>query len=205
MVFRNRNINICPPGVFCITPGILILLTLVVIGIAILVHMHMPMIMAMHTPKQEHQPLHISVSTPSVEDGRYSMAPRPQRIWNMPSEIPTRGALVPPDGGYILNQPTRGFPESYQPMGVLKTNDGKLLPLYGRRTAYRSDRFNYYTRTDTNNPIPLPIQSGRRDCQDDIGCDELMSGEDIKIPATGQSATATLYRFDGPLYVPGLV
>ena len=90
-------------------------------------------------------------------------------------------------------------------MGLLKTGDGQLLPLYGRRVASRSDRFNYYTRSDTNNPVPLPVQIGRRDCQDDIGCDEIMSGENVLIPATGQTAQATLYRFDGPTYVPGLL
>jgi hypothetical protein len=161
--------------------------------------------------QQQQQPVNVSVMTPPaqvtsvVQDGRYSMAPRPQRIWDIGPEIPTRGALVPPDGGYAINQRTRGFPDSYQSMGLLKTGDGQLLPLYGRRVASRSDRFNYYTRTDTNNPIPLPIQMGRRDCQDDVGCDELMSGEEVHIPATGQKAQATLYRFDGPLYVPGLL
>ena len=90
-------------------------------------------------------------------------------------------------------------------MGLLKTGDGQLLPLFGRRVASRSDRFNYYTRTDTNNPVPLPIHYKRRDCQDDVGCDELMSGEEIKIIPTGQTAQATLYRFDGPTYVPGLI
>jgi hypothetical protein len=38
-----------------------------------------------------------------------------------------------------------------------------------------------------------------------VGCDELMSGEEIKIVPTGQTAQATLYRFDGPTYVPGLI
>ena len=200
MVFRAKNI--CPPGVFCITPGILILLV-AVCAVGFFLYLKMD--------QQQQQPVNVSVMTPPtqvtsvVQDGRYSMAPRPQRIWDIGPEIPTRGALVPPDGGYILNQRTRGFPESYQPMGLLKTGDGQLLPLYGRRTASRSDRFNYYTRTDTNNPIPLPIQVGRRDCQDDIGCNELMSGEEVHIAATGQKAQATLYRFDGPTYVPGLV
>jgi Family of unknown function (DUF5755) len=199
MVFRTRNI--CPPGVFCITPGILILL-IVVCFAGFLFYLKMD---------QQQQPVNVSVMTPPtqvtsvVQDGRYSMAPRPQRIWDVAPEIPTRGALVPSDGGYILNQRTRGFPDSYQSMGLLKTGDGQLLPLYGRRVASRSDRFNYYTRSDTNNPVPLPVQVGRRDCQDDIGCDELMSGEDVLIPATGQKAQATLYRFDGPTYVPGLL
>jgi hypothetical protein len=90
-------------------------------------------------------------------------------------------------------------------MGVLKTNTGQLLPLYGRRTAYRSDRFNYYTRTDTNNPVPLPISYKRKDCQDDIGCEELSSGDEISIVPTGEQANATIYRFDGPMYLPGLL
>jgi hypothetical protein len=199
MVFRTRNI--CPPGVFCITPGILILLVVVCFA-GVLFYLKMD---------QNQQPVNVSVMTPPpqvtsvVQDSRYSMAPRPQRIWDVAPEIPTRGALVPPDGGYILNQRTRGFPDSYQSMGLLKTGDGQLLPLYGRRVASRSDRFNYYTRSDTNNPVPLPVQIGRRDCQDDIGCDEIMSGENVLIPATGQTAQATLYRFDGPTYVPGLL
>lgn len=183
MVFRTRNI--CPPGVFCITPGILILLVVVCFA-GVLFYLKMD---------QNQQPVNVSVMTPPppqvtsvVQDSRYSMAPRPQRIWDVAPEIPTRGALVPPDGGYILNQRTRGFPDSYQSMGLLKTGDGQLLPLYGRRVASRSDRFNYYTRSDTNNPVPLPVQVGRRDCQDDIGCDEIMSGEDVLIPATGQCA-----------------
>jgi hypothetical protein len=201
MVFRSKNI--CPPGVFCITPGILIIVVFLCL-VAILFY-------TQTQQQQPQQPVNVSVMTPPaqvtsvVQDGRYSMAPRPQRIWDIGPEIPTRGALVPPDGGYLLNQRTRGFPDSYQSMGLLKTGDGQLLPLYGRRTASRSDRFNYYTRSDTNNPIPLPITLGRRDCQDDIGCNELMSGEEVNIPATGQKAQATLYRFDGPLYVPGLI
>jgi hypothetical protein len=36
-------------------------------------------------------------------------------------------------------------------MGIIKSGE-QLLPLYGRQTAYRSDRYNYYTRTDTYTP-----------------------------------------------------
>jgi len=150
-------------------------------------------------------PVNVNVMTSDGSDDRYARPPRPQRRWDYGPEFPPRGMLPPPDGGYILNTPTRGLPESYQSMGLLKTGDGQLLPLFGRRVASRSDRFNYYTRTDTNNPVPLPIHYKRRDCQDDVGCDELMSGEEIKIVPTGQTAQATLYRFDGPTYVPGLI
>jgi hypothetical protein len=127
-------------------------------------------------------------------DDRYSMAPRPQRLWNNPQENPVRGALDP--------IPTRGAPESYQQMGVMVGEDGKALPLYGRRVAPRSDRFNYYTRTDTYNPVALPIKSRKRDCQDNLGCEELFNGDDVVISPTGEKASITLYGFDGPRYVP---
>lgn len=116
-----------------------------------------------------------------------------------------RGALVPPDGGMLVNVRTQGLPEAYQQMGVLKASDGKLLPLYGRRVASRSDRFNYYTRTDTYNPIQLPLNYKKKDCQDPVGCQELFDGDTVTMSPTGETATATLYRFDGPLYVPSIL
>jgi hypothetical protein len=125
-------------------------------------------------------------------DDRYTMAPRPQRFWDNGPEISVRGALDP--------LATRGAPEAYQQMGVILGSDGKPLPLYGRRTAPRSDRFNYYTRTDSYNPVALPLSFKKRDCQDGVGCDEVMSGDEIKIGATGDSAKVTLYGFDGPRY-----
>lgn len=129
-------------------------------------------------------------------DDRYTMAPRPQRVWDNGPEFPVRGGFDP-----LAGLATRGSPEAYQQMGVILGGDGKPLPLYGRRTAPRSDRFNYYTRTDSYNPVALPVLFKKRDCQDGIGCDEVMSGDDVKIGATGDSAKVTLYGFDGPRYV----
>jgi hypothetical protein len=134
-------------------------------------------------------------------DDRYSMSPRPQQLWNNGPEYPVRGALP---GLVPLNVPTRGLPEAYQSMGIVKTEDGQMLPLYGRRVASRSDRFNYYTRTDTYNPVSLPITFKRRDCQDDVGCDELSNGDSVNM-ASGKRGEVSIYRFDGPMYVPGLI
>jgi len=140
---------------------------------------------------------HVQVNT----DERYSIAPRPERLWRTEYEIPPSayGTRIP------IGISTQGLPQQYQSMGILKTSTGQMLPLYGRRTISRSDRFQYYTRSDTANPIPLPIRYKRHDCQDDIGCEELFSGESVKIIPTNDEATATIYRFDGPTYVPGLI
>jgi len=158
----------------------------------------------LHKPheEKEKQPIDINVNTTSGGDDRYSRAPRPQRFWESGPDL--RGALIP-EGGKPINIPSRGLPESYQQMGVLKKDSGDLIPLYGRRVGSRSDRFNYYTRTDTYNPLPLPINYKRRDCQDSVGCDELYNGDEIVVSPTGEKATATLYQFDGPTYIPSIV
>ena len=129
-------------------------------------------------------------------DDRYTRAPRPQRMWDNGPELPTRGSF-----NELPSIASRGAPEAYQQMGVLTTHDGKALPLYGRRTAPRSDYFNYYTRTDTYNPVALPVIVKKRDCQDNTGCQEVMNGDDVKLAATGDHAKVTLYGFDGPRYV----
>lgn len=118
-------------------------------------------------------------------DDRYTMAPRPLRQYNGLPQIASRGP-----------------PEQYQQMGILDGGDGKLLPLYGRRVAARSDYFNYYTRTDTYNPVAVPVKFNKRDCQDSVGCKEVMSGDEVDISLTGQKGKVTLYGFDGPRYEP---
>jgi hypothetical protein len=195
----------CPPGVFCITPGLVFLVTTLVF---------LAVLFALTTSKKTSQePVRATtvVASPPIQivneggDDRYTRAPRPQRFWNNGPELPPRGGLLPPDGGRLINLRTQGIPEAYQSMGLLRTDEGKLLPLYGRRVASRSDRFNYYTRTDSYNPIPLPIHFQRKDCQDDVGCQEVFDGDRVQVNPTGETAVATLYRFDGPTYIPGIV
>jgi hypothetical protein len=103
-----------------------------------------------------------------------------------------------------INVYTRGLPQAYQQMGIIKSGE-QLLPLYGRQTTYRSDRYNYYTRTDTYNPVQLPVRYQKRDCMDAIGCDELYGGESVKIAGLGKEGHVEVYKFDGPSYIPGLV
>lgn len=133
-------------------------------------------------------------------DSRYDRAPQPLRDWMAPPEFPPRGGL----NALPMNIPTRGLPESFQSVGIV-TVDDKVLPLYGRRTAGSSDRWNYYTRTDTYNPVPLPVRVQKRDCMDDTGCQELMSGETVRIDGLHKEGKTELYRFDGPKYIPGMI
>ena len=174
------------------TPAEIVLFGLVIVGItyACVKGGPMPSIPPMSAALPI-QPIIIQQGEVRGGDDRYTRAPRPQRMWNAPPEY-QQNSLDP--------IPTRGPPESYQQMGVLTGHDGKVLPLYGRRVAPRSDYFNYYTRTDTYNPVALPIKVGKRNCQDNAGCSEVSSGDVIKMSATGETAKVTLYGFDGPRY-----
>jgi hypothetical protein len=120
-------------------------------------------------------------------DDRYTRAPEAERLWDTGPDL-SRVPRAP------FNIPTQGLPEAYQSMGIVKTPDGKLLPLYGRRSISSRDRYNYYTRTDTYNPIQIPIRMQGRDCQDGVGCPELYTGDSVKMEATGDTGEVTIYR-----------
>ena len=203
MVFKSGTR--CPPGVLCLTPGVLtflILVAVIVLGAILLVNKN-PVTPAEESysrpppspPPSPHPPIQIVAGG---GDDRYTRAPEPRRFWASPPEGPPRGGIPP------FGFATQGFPDKYQSFGFIKTSEGQTLPLYGRRTAGRSDRYNYYTRTDTYNPIPIPIRYKNRDCQDSIGCDELFNGESVRT-VDGKGGEVQLYQFDGPAYFPGSV
>jgi hypothetical protein len=200
-----RLMRTCPPGVVCLTPSVVlagILLVAAVIAAIALGPWFKPSQLQYVMPQiqvqaeSQPQPI-INVET---GDGRFTRAPKPERHWVTQPDLPSGAEIY----GKLPRVPTRGIPETYQSMGIITLADGKILPLYGRRTASRSDRFQYYTRTDTYNPVQLPIRVRRRDCQDDIGCEELSNDDDVTIQSLGKGKT-TIYRFDGPTYVPGII
>ena len=185
----------CPPGILCLS-GNLTTVIAVILGVALLfflfaVFNKSPTIII---------PPPSAPSIISRGESRYDRAPQPLRDWMMPAEFPPRGGIA----SIPINIPTQGLPESFQSVGLVNV-DGAVWPLYGRRTAGGSDRWNYYTRTDSFNPVPIPIRFQKRDCMDDIGCQEILSGEKVKIEVVGKEGTTRMYRFDGPKYIPGLL
>lgn len=199
----------CPPGVMCISPGVIVfgfIIAFVSLAVWMLSGpqrlMAQPVASAGGGAAFQPQPIAVQVAT-NLEGGddRYTRAPKPERAWLAKPDLEAIGATY----GQLPAVPTRGLPESYQSMGVITVADGQILPLYGRRTASRSDRFQYYTRTDSYNPVPLPIQAKGRSCQDDVGCSELMDGDTVKVVPLNQTGPVTIYRFNGPTYYPGVL
>ncbi len=179
----------CPPGIFCVSNEAILFLFVVVLAAAIFfvwAYRSEPVSrLTVQAPTPVPSPTIVNVKG---GDDRYSIAPKPERVWYNGPDYDLPRAPIP------IGMATRGLPEAYQVMGVLKGDDGKMQPLYGRRTAGSSDRYNYYTRTDTYNPVPMPLHYKRRDCQDDVGCEEVMDGDELRVGPTGEKVKATLYK-----------
>jgi len=93
----------------------------------------------------------------------------------------------------------------YQQIGMLTSNQTDkepiILPLFGRKLYNRSDRWQYYTATDKNNMMRIPLQFDNRDCEDDVGCKEISNGDKISVEIyQGREFTATVYKTDAPHY-----
>jgi len=195
----------CPPGVFCLSTDLMLTLGVVILligaGLLYVQILLRPSAPSPLGPMPSPTVVALAPSMPSMPSGdsRYDRAPQPLRDWRSAPEFPPRGATALP-----FNIPTQGLPESFQSVGVINVND-QMLPLYGRRTTGGSDRWNYYTRTDTYNPVPLPVTFQKRNCMDGVGCSEMMSGESVVVDGLQKEGKAQLYRMDGPTYLPGIV
>ena len=138
----------------------------------------------------------------------------PEQSYETPPDV--HGFPSPPiaagRGAYIpINIPTRGYPDEYQQVGLLTTEGGSstsatptrtILPLFGRKLITNRDRWNYYTRTDGMNPVQVPVQFKRRNCDNDNGCEEITEGDSVAVPIMGQSYIANVYRYSIPRYIP---
>lgn len=191
------------PSSFFDSPAFTNLLILILLGVLGFIVYHIykiyysgpTMVPTVQQPQQ--QPINVSVETNAGGDDRYSMPPKPLRFWRAPPDTSVWNPTTLPTIS------TRGLPEQYQTIGLLKYPGGELKPLLGRRTAGSNDRWNYYTRTDTYNPVPVPLKQGRRDCMEDTGCNEVFDGDKLK-SLNGEEVGVTLYKMNGPTYISGI-
>ena len=190
-----KSAPMCPPGVLCFSNGIMLVILVILLAVGVI-------LWHIHTTNKSTLIMPTHIINKDSDHDQYRRSPEPNRLWNTVPDL--RGAIIPP-GSVPINMPTRYYPEQYQQMGLLKTADQQILPLYGRRTGTSTDRYNYYTRTDTFNPIQIPVSYQKRNCMDDIGCNELMGGEDINIHGLDKSGHVEIYKYDAPKYIPSLL
>mgnify|MGYP006158745559 FL=1 len=116
--------------------------------------------------------------------------------------------------GVQVNIATRGPTPKISQIGILSkmthSNDtgpgsdteAHILPLLGRKTYNRSNKWVYYTATDKYNQVRIPISRNGRDCGGEYGCDEIMDGETINIPELNGSFKVKIYENTSLQYIP---
>jgi hypothetical protein len=217
--------GICPPGFLCMSNATLIAIFFATVCVFILGLIFAKQYGIIGT-KTEH---HIQAK-PTVVVIRQAAAPQipralpvinpdprfspmaPEQVYNVPPDISTGNPLPAGAASVIpINVQTRGYSDTFQQIGVLTAPGGTetsgspnrtILPLFGRKLMANRDRWNYYTRTDGMNPVQVPVQFKRRDCDDDTGCDEVLNGDSVGVPILGQSYIANMYRYSTPRYIP---
>lgn len=209
----------CPPGVFCLDTGTVlmsILVLIAVVAIAVFVAQQYGLLPARFSPSlTEKAPSVVVVNRTSPPPVTLNADPRfaplsPERSYAVPPDLRGQPPLPAGLGALPVNTLTRGLPDAFQQIGVLTTAGGTetsatptrtILPLFGRAVDSARNRWNYYTRTDGINPVQVPVQFKRRNCDDDTGCEEISEGDSVGVPIMGQAFTASVYRYSIPRYL----
>lgn len=113
--------------------------------------------------------------------------------------------VIRPERIIPINIRTRGYPTEYQQIGILINIIDKddIKPLYGRQTYRGSNQWNYYTSTDTDLAIKIPISLKGKKCTDEHGCQEIYENENIDI--NGKQYKMEKYSNDEFRYIPFVI
>lgn len=117
-----------------------------------------------------------------------SMGPSPTRVVGaVPINIETR-----PNSGY-----------NYSQIGILSSGTGGgdgILPLMGRRLS--RDKWQYYTVSNSNMFLKLPVKVRGRSCTSEYGCDEIIEGDSVRVEGYNGDYKATIYENTRFNYLP---
>lgn len=121
--------------------------------------------------------------------------------------VPTNNSAAPATNSSLPVYPNKdpeyplralSMTAEFQQVGILKSLDGSepiALPLFGRRLPNRPDRWEYYTATDKQNMLRVPIVFENRDCLEEVGCNEVYKGDKIEVPVYDKTFEVQLYKY----------
>lgn len=84
-----------------------------------------------------------------------------------------------------------------RPIGTLSDGSGRVLQLYGRPSCTHRGRFQYHTLAGDDSRVPIELTFRGRRCEtDQIGCEEVYSGDQMNASefGTNQPLRVQLYR-----------
>ena len=198
----------CPPGVICVE-NVTILFVLIIVGGVFLY-------LKMNTFKYN-QNNKIIVKENGNTSGiypraSYSFSNLENDVLMNPYNAPLKDDRVNPVNnldprGVPINIPTQSVNASYRQVGILTRLNGdgeNILPLMGKPLFTNRDKWNYYTMTDKNNMIKLPITHKGRSCTSEYGCDSMYNGDTVYVEGYNDAFKVTMYENNTMQYIPNL-
>jgi hypothetical protein len=94
-----------------------------------------------------------------------------------------------------INVPTRSVNSAYRQVGILTRVNGPetILSLMGRPLFPSRDRWQFYTMSDKNHSVKLPVTHKRRSCTCEQGCDNIYNGDTVYVEGYNDAFKATIY------------
>jgi hypothetical protein len=116
------------------------------------------------------------------------------------------GAFGGDPRGMPINVPTQSVDSAYRQVGILTRLNGPemILPLMGRPLFSNRDKWNFYTMSDKNNMIKLPVTNKGRSCTNEYGCDNLYNGDTVYVEGYNDAFKVTVYDNQVMRYIPFL-
>jgi len=213
----------CPPGVICLENMTMVF---IVIIIGVIFYFVFRSLKNDQSQRQDPNGLNEKIIIKQEQNslppsGGYGFFTRPNYGYNnLPGDVllnpyvpPLRDEryLVPnityvPPGTVPINVSTNvgAVDTSYRQMGLLTplNGSGKILPLMGRPLFTNRNKWQYYTMSDQNNSVKLPIVRNGRSCTNEYGCDELYNGDTVYVEGYNQAFKITIYDNDTIKYIP---
>jgi len=119
--------------------------------------------------------------------------------------IPPYGRAIPPRAVPINISTNIGAVDTqYRQLGIMTAMNtkGKIIPLMGRPLFTNRDKWQYYSMSDQNNSMKLPVSRNGRSCTNEYGCDKLYNGDTVYIEGINEPYRITMYDNDTIKYLP---
>lgn len=198
----------CPPGVICFEN---FTFTFIIISLIVIIYF-------VYSNKSSYKiEMKQSTDTNSNPGGSiFGLFPRPSYSFsNIESDV-LMNPYAPPlkderviqvddiRGGIPININTRAVDTNYRQVGILKRMNGPemILPLMGRPLYVGRDKWQYYTMSDSNNQIKLPVSFKSRSCTNEYGCDEISNGDTVYVDGIDATFQTTIYDNATMRYIP---
>jgi hypothetical protein len=205
----------CPPGIICLETGTILLIIICLLLVSFFFMKSFNQTIFLNNQPSEKKVIdknnNVTTGYPFFPSYPYTNLPGDVLLNPYVPPLSNDRYLVPnlqsiPLGTVPINISTNvgAVNTSYRQVGILTAthSKGKILPLLGRPVFTNRDKWQYYTMSDQNNSVKLPVSQNGRSCTNEYGCNRLYDGDTVYVEGINQPYKATIYENDTIRYLP---